>query len=184
MGLGVAVVAGVTMVMEVLGAGGGITKTLGPVSTSIVLDCDVIGPGDISVRTVSFSVETVGFSVGTVGFFVKKVDISVGILCIFVGTVGFSVGMMAISLETVGFSVGAIGFSAETTVSEWPVGGTGDLELSTVGIGPAKKSPWGLVRIIPPPSSRTSNSNGWDQRGKLFTPFPPLPTHPQSMSTQ
>lgn len=62
------------------------------------------------------------------------------------GTMGFSVGMVDVSLESVVFTVGAtgfsvvtMGFSVETGVSEWPVGGTGDLEGSTVGTGPAKK---------------------------------------------
>ena len=155
-------VAWVTVVMEVLGVLGGITKAAGQVGISVV------GTVGLSVGTKSFSVGTVSFSVGTVSFSVGRVSFSVGTVSFSVGTVSFSAGTVSFPLDirnflvgTVGFPVRTVVFFAERRISEGPVGGTGDLEGGIVGTGPAKKKkPWSLVKIIPPPSSLTSNWNG------------------------
>ena len=141
-------VAWVTVVMEVLGVLGGITKAAGQVGISVV------GTVGLSVGTKSFSVGTVSFSVGTVSF-------SVGTVSFSAGTVSFPLDIRNFLVGTVGFPVRTVVFFAERRISEGPVGGTGDLEGGIVGTGPAKKKkPWSLVKIIPPPSSLTSNWNG------------------------
>lgn len=153
-GLGVAVVAGVTVVMEVLG----ITKTVGQVGTRVGLGWGVVGTVGLSVGTVGFSVGMVVLSVGTVGFSVGMVVFLVGMVVLSVGTVGFSMGatgfsvrMVDISVGTVGVSSGATRFSVQTGVSGGPVQVTGGLEGGATDAGPAKKiNPWSLVRIVPP----------------------------------